>query len=150
MLGVDDGAVCATCHSEGETGYEVAAQMKERLDELRSALHGAEAVLDRAEQSGMEVSDGRLQWTDANEQRVMAQTNVHSFAIEPVSTAVDAGLELAQESQATGEQALADRDFRRAGLAVSLIAILITMVGLFVAIRNLESPPGPGSQAEKT
>lgn len=140
MLGVGDEAVCTNCHSEGDAGYEAAAGMKDQMDELRAALESAQAMLDRAEQSGMEVSDGRLQWNDAREQLVKARTNVHSFATEPVAEAVEAGLEIAQESRTTGEEALAERDFRRKGLAVSLLAIFITMLGLYLAIRSLEHP----------
>jgi hypothetical protein len=58
---------------------------------------------------------------------------------------VQAGAKLAAQDLAAGNQALADRDFRRWGLGVSLIVILLTIAGLWLYIRELEgrggSPP---------
>ena len=51
----------------------------------------------------------------------------------------EAGLAVAAETRRAGEKALKDRDSRRIGLALSLITILITMAGLWMAIRSLES-----------
>ena len=150
MLGVAEGAVCADCHTEGEAAYTVAAGMKQRLDELREALAKSEEILSRAEQSGMEVSQGQLQWNAAHEQWIKARVQVHAFQLAPLEQAVAAGMTLAGESFQTGEQALQEKDFRRKGLAISLLTIVITMAGLWLAVRAIESKqarPGPGSGA---
>jgi len=55
-----------------------------------------------------------------------------------VNQDVDAGLKIADKVQNAGESALADRDYRRKGLGLSLIAILIMMIGLGMYIRQIE------------
>jgi predicted CXXCH cytochrome family protein len=139
MLGVSKGAVCVDCHSEGEPAYTVAAAMKQRLDELRAALDESEKMLNRAEQSGMEVSEGQLQLNSAKEQWIKARVQVHAFRVEPVEEAVTAGMTLAHDSYQSGEKALEEKNFRRTGLAVSLLTIVITMAGLWLAVRTIES-----------
>ena len=46
---------------------------------------------------------------------------------------------LAVETYRAGQQSLQERDYRRIGLAVSLIAILATIAGLYLTIRRIES-----------
>jgi predicted CXXCH cytochrome family protein len=147
MLGVGEGAVCVNCHSEGETAYAAAAAMRGKLDELRGALESSAAMLETAEQSGMEVSQGQLELSSANESLVKARVQVHAFRPEAVEEAVAEGLLLARGSYETGQQALEERDFRRTGLAVSLLTIVLTMAGLWLTVRHIESRKtraGPG------
>ena len=147
MLGVSEGAVCATCHSEGDTGYKTAAAMREKLDGLRAALASSEAILQTAEQSGMEVSQGQIELSSANESLVKARVQVHAFRLDGVEEAVAEGLKQAQTSYDIGKEALQERNFRRKGLAVSLLTIVLTMMGLWLAVRYIESRKsraGPG------
>jgi predicted CXXCH cytochrome family protein len=139
MLGVSEGAVCLNCHSSGDGGYTTAGAMRERLDALRAALENSEAILQTAEQSGMEVSQGQLELSSANEALVKARVQVHAFRLEAVEQAVAEGLAQAQSSYDAGQHALEERDFRRKGLAVSLLTIVLTMAGLWLAVRHIES-----------
>ena len=145
MLGVTEGAICLDCHSEGEAAYTVAGSMRQRLDDLRAALDESEQILDRAEQSGMEVSQGRLEWNSAHEELIKARVEVHGFRLEPVDKIVAEGIKVAQQSQQAGVDALAERDFRRRGLALSLLTIAITMAGLWLAVRAVESSQSKGT-----
>ncbi len=142
MLGVSEGAVCVNCHGDGEDAYDAADQMRTRLDELGSALQESRAALDRAEESGMEISEGRLRWADANEQLVLASVQVHTFQLGPVDEAVESGLEAARAARLTGAEALEERDFRRMGLGFSLISIAFVIAGLLLAIRSLDRQTG--------
>ena len=147
MLGVSEGAVCVNCHSEGETAYATAAAMRGSLDELRAALANSETILKTAEQSGMEVSQGHIELSSAHEALVKGRVQVHTFRLEAVEEAVAEGLLLANNSYQSGQQALEERDFRRKGLAVSLLTIVLTMAGLWMAVRHIESGKtraGPG------
>jgi hypothetical protein len=121
--------------------------MKQGLDELRAALDESEEILTRAEQSGMEVSEGQLQLSSAREQWIKARVQVHTFRAEPVEEAVAAGMTLARDSYQSGEKALEEKNFRRTGLAVSLLTIVVTMLGLWLAVRMIEAKQagtGPG------
>ena len=139
MLGTAKEAVCSNCHGEGDRGYAAAAVMKKRLDELRRALSESEEMLNRAETSGMEISEGRLQWTSAHEQWIKARLQVHAFRPEALEEPVKEGLTLAVKSRETGINALREREYRRKGLAISLLTIAVTMAGLWLAVRALES-----------
>jgi predicted CXXCH cytochrome family protein len=147
MLGVSDGAVCVNCHSEGEAAYTTAAAMRGKLDDLRGAIEKSAGILQTAEQSGMDVSQGQLEMSSANESLVKARVQVHAFRLEGVAAAVTEGLAQAHSSYEAGQQALDERDFRRKGLAVAMLTIVLTMVGLWLAVRYIESRKsraGPG------
>jgi hypothetical protein len=64
--------------------------------------------------------------------------SVHSLSLARVNEDVDAGLKVAEKSQQGGKSALAERDYRRKGLGLSLAAILIMMIGLGMYIRQIE------------
>lgn len=138
MLGVGSGAVCVKCHTSGDAGYVAAAAMKRDIDELHAALAKSEEILKQAEHAGMEVSEGRLQLTAANEEWIKARVQVHTFRLEPVDAAVKAGLDAAHKGYQTGIAALKERDVRRKGLAVALISIALVIAGLWLTARYLD------------
>lgn len=147
MVGVSEGAVCMDCHSEGETAFAVAAGVREQLDKLSNSLEEAEEILERAEQAGMEVSQGQIELASAHEAWIKARVQVHAFTLEAVEESASEGLALAQNSYEAGQEALEEKDFRRKGLAVSLLTIVLTMAGLWLAVREIESRrsrAGPG------
>ncbi|MCZ2078612.1 MAG: cytochrome c3 family protein [Bryobacterales bacterium] len=138
MLGVDSAAVCLRCHAKDDPGYAVAATMRQEVDRLRSALTVAEAVLKQAETSGMEVSEGKLQLVAAHEEWIKARVEVHAFRLDAVKSPVSRGLEMAQKGRQVGLDALRERNVRRLGLAASLVAMAITLAGLWMAVRYIE------------
>lgn len=138
MLGVDGGAVCLRCHTKGDPAYAAAAAMRQQIDGLRWALTAAETVLKHAETSGMEVSEGKLQLVSAHEGWIKARVQVHAFRTEAVKEPVTRGLDMARKGRQTGLDALRERNIRRLGLAVSLVAMAITLAGLWMAVRRLD------------
>jgi len=138
MLGVDGGAVCLRCHTQGDPGYAAATTMRQEIDRLRAALVAAETVLKQAETSGMEVSEGKLQLVSAHEEWIKARVQVHAFQTDAVKEPVTRGLDLAQKGRQTGLDALRERNVRRLGLVVSLVAMAITLAGLWMAVRRIE------------
>ncbi len=127
------------CHFDGEAAYDFAKSAKSKLTGLRDELSTAEESLNVAEASGMEVSLGRSQWAGANEALVKARVKVHTFTIEPVDEIVREGLNLASQARQTGVDALVERDFRRKGLGISLISIVLVMIGLWLKVRSIEA-----------
>jgi uncharacterized membrane protein len=89
----------------------------------------------------MEVSEPILRQMEGREALVKARVAMHAFHVAAVANPVEEGLTVAAETRRAGEKALQDRDSRRVGLALSLITILVTMAGLWMAIRSLESKP---------
>ena len=138
MLGVAEAAVCVKCHTQGDAGYAAAQTMRQRMEQLQSALRSAEGTVQSAERSGMEMSDARLQLASANEELIKARLQIHRFRVEAVEAPVGAGLTAAGKSYELGVAGLHERDVRQRGLLGSLAAILITVAGLWMLIRRTE------------
>lgn len=138
MLGTGKGSVCMDCHSEGDAGYKTAAEMGQQLAKLDTAVKNSDALLARAEDSGMEVSEAKIEEDQARDALMKARVSIHSLQIAKVATDIQAGLKVTEKTEQAGKAALAERDFRRKGLGVSLIAILIMLVGLGLYIRQIE------------
>ena len=131
-------AVCAQCHDAGTSGGNAAAEMAGMLKKLEAELDRSDQILKRAHESGMEVSEAQLRQMEGRENLVKARVAVHAFNAAEVRKPVEAGLKIAADTYRSGELAMKERDTRRFGLMVSLAAILLTMLGLWIAIRNLE------------
>ena len=77
-----------------------------------------------------------------NESLIKAKVDLHSFDPAVVDAAVNKGLTTAQAVHRAGERALSERDYRRRGLALSLVTIAVTMAGLWLAVREVERRRG--------
>jgi predicted CXXCH cytochrome family protein len=139
LVGTQPGAVCVNCHSPGDKGYEAAGSMNANLEKLSSSLARSDEVLKRAERSGMEVSQSRLELSNANESLIKAEVGLHSFDPAVVASEVKKGLTESESSHRGGEQALKERDVRRKGLALSLVSIAAVMLGLWLKVRQIET-----------
>jgi predicted CXXCH cytochrome family protein len=131
-------AVCVQCHDATSQGGVAASDMAGMLGKLSAALDRSDEILKRAHESGMEVAEAQLKQMEGRENLVKARVAVHAFNAGAVRKPVDAGLAIAAETYRSGEIAMQERESRRLGLAFSLIAILVTMLGLWLGIRNLE------------
>jgi predicted CXXCH cytochrome family protein len=138
MLGLGGGAVCAGCHAAEDPGGKGAVAMRVLIDSLRGESEKAHAVLLQAEQAGMEVSQAQFELKGATDALVKARAAVHAFTIEAVKQAVEAGIGIATKAYARGVRALEELQFRRRGLAVSVVVILALIVGLVFKIRQVE------------
>jgi Cytochrome c3 len=131
-------AVCSQCHDATSAGGIAAAEMGRQITSLEKALERSDAILTSAQQSGMEVSEALLRQHEARENLVKAAVAVHAFQTAAVHKPVQEGLAIAAETYKAGASALEEKRFRRLGLSVSLIAIALTMLGLWLAIRTIE------------
>ena len=141
-VGTGSAAFCTQCHVSGDAGFTAAENMHNALQQLRAGIDSSDRLLQEAESSGMEVSEARLQQDQARDSLTKARVSVHSFAIDPVAQDVQAGLKITQQTTEAGKNALAERQFRRKGLALSLIFILAAVLGLYLTIRRLEGASG--------
>jgi cytochrome c553 len=131
-------AVCTNCHSEGDAGFKVAAGMAERFTRLEAAINRSNELLNRAESGGMEVSQSRLDLNTARDNLTKARVSVHAFKLDVIDKDVDAGMKMAEKTRQAGVQALHERDQRRMGLGFSLVAIALMLVGLRLAIKEVD------------
>ena len=113
--------------------------MAQDLARLNLAIVRAGTILDTAERKGMEVSSAKLELTNAHEALVKARVNVHTFRDEEVGKITNQGLEIATRSNQAGVAAIEELNFRRKGLGISLVTILVAIAGLYLKIRQIES-----------
>jgi hypothetical protein len=137
-LGTGPQAVCMQCHTPGDVCDQARAQMLSGLIRLDEAIKNADHVLGVAESSGMEVSQARLEEDQARDALTKARVTIHSFLPDLVNQDIQEGLKLAAKNLQAGQSALAERDYRRKGLGFALVFIFLTVLGLFLYIRQIE------------
>ena len=141
MLGVGDKAICGNCHTPQDTGGKTAVAMRETIERLRTDYEAAHATLAKAENAGMEVSQPLFDLNGAKTALVKARASIHGFSLDSVNAEVKPGLEISDKARARGVRALDELQFRRKGLAVSVLIILALIVGLVLKIRQMERKP---------
>jgi len=138
MLGNGPQSVCTNCHTGDDAGMKQSIAMKSGLEKLQEKIDQADEELERAERSGMEVSQAKLVQAQARAALTKARVSVHSFGVAGMKTDIDSGTKLADEDLRAGEQAMSERDYRRRGLGIAVMLILLTIAGLWLFIRQLE------------
>lgn len=138
MVGNGPQSVCTNCHTGDDAGMKVALAMQSDLHGLREQIERADELLEDAERSGMEVSQAKIAQTQARAALTKARVSIHAFNSAAVKADVQAGRKLAEENLHAGEQAMAERDYRRRGLGVAVVLILLTIGALWMYIREIE------------
>jgi hypothetical protein len=138
LLGIGTGTVCGRCHVAGAGGGITAAAMRSGIDSLRTDFATADSLLATAEHAGMEVSQPQFDLRNARTALLQARNAVHTFVVDSVSRHVDEGLAITATAITRGRAALSDLRFRRLGLGVSTVIIVLLITGLVLKIRHLE------------
>jgi hypothetical protein len=105
---------------------------------LKSTYHEADTVLGTAEKSGMEVSSARVEMSSAHSDLIKARVVVHSFNAADVLKITNQGVATSRKAYEAGVAALKERDYRRKGLGIAIIAIITAISGLYLKIRRME------------
>lgn len=145
MLGLDQGAVCADCHIDGQHGATLAGaleakRMSDALKQLKQLIANSEEKVERAEQLGMEVRKAKFRLHDARTALANARAAIHGFAPEPLQESIDQGLTVTEEVDASAEAAFREYTFRRVWLGLSLLPIGLVVCLLLLYIRTLPPP----------
>lgn len=143
MLGTGDASACISCHDQNSEAYGVSIAMKASIDGLINRRAQANALLSRAERAGMEVRDAKFELDTVDNILIKARTAIHSLSPDIVKGITAEGDSLTGVAVVRGEQAMADLQFRRMGLGISLIIILVVSVALFFKIREEDRRRGP-------
>jgi hypothetical protein len=138
MIGTQQGALCINCLSTGDKGFVAAGLMRSRIDELIGSIDKSTEILDRAERAGMEVSKPKFELKGATDALTHARVLIHSSSTAEVEKVVAPGLEAAGKGYQAGLGALAERSYRRKGLAVSLVFILFLAGLVYLKVRQIE------------
>jgi len=139
LIGTDDKAVCGQCHTEGDPGFVAANNIRDQLAQLAAAIDRSDQILSKAERSGMEVSEAKLDLVQARDTLTKARVTIHSANVERVQQDIKPGMAAAAKNYEAGKEALKERNYRRFGLGISLIAIAIVLIGLKLYLKQIES-----------
>jgi hypothetical protein len=139
MLGTGPEAACMRCHSPGDECDQARAGLLSGLRRLDEANKSADSILRVAESSGMEVSEARLGQDQARDSLTKARVTIHSFRTDLVDQDIQAGLKIAAQNLQAGKDAMVERNYRRLGFGISVIAIGIVLAGLRLYIKKIES-----------
>lgn len=137
-LGANPAGVCMQCHKPGDKCDQARGQILARLTQLDTAIKQADQALSVAEAAGMDVSEARLGQNEARDSLTKARVAIHSFRSDVISPYIQAGLNTAGKDLKAGQDAMMERDHRRKGLGLSLIAIGMMVFGLRLYINKIE------------
>lgn len=138
LISSDGKSICASCHTDGDPGLKAAGEIHAQLADLQAQIGRSKEILDRAAESGMEVSQAQLDLIQANDALTKARVSVHSFRPAEVAKEVAAGKGVAEKTYQSGVHTMRERNYRRIGLSVSLLVIGATLIGLRLFIREIE------------
>lgn len=143
MLGTSQGSLCITCHAPTDRGFVAAGQIRSLIDDLIASIDRSSEILNRAERAGMEVSRPKFELKGATDALTHARVLIHSSSTDEVNKVVGPGLAVSEKGYQAGLGALAERTFRRKGLAVSLVFILFLAVVVYLKVKQMERKTTP-------
>jgi predicted CXXCH cytochrome family protein len=138
LLGTGEKSVCVSCHKPGEKGFLVAGEMRSRIDGLLGQIEKSHEILDRAERAGMEVSRPKFDLREAIDGVTHARVLIHTSSTAEVDKVIAPAVGVAAKTYQAGVAALAELNFRRKGLVVSLAFILFLAVLVYLKLREIE------------
>jgi predicted CXXCH cytochrome family protein len=138
LIGTTQESICVKCHDSGELGFQAAEMMHRRLLGLDTEISAAEEILTKAARAGMEVSRPRFELTSARDGLINARVVIHSFNPDALEKVVAPSITVADKAQRSGQDAMNELQFRRKGLAVSLLIIALAVVSIYLKIRQIE------------
>ena len=137
-IGTTSGSICVKCHDSGEPGFLAGQTMNQRIRDLDGKIIEAEQLLGKAARAGMEVSRPRFELTSARDGLINARVVIHGFNPEALDKVIVPSVVIAEKARQSGEDALKELQFRRKGLAVSLLVIALAVVSIYLKIRQIE------------
>lgn len=137
MLGTGKEAVCSQCHEEGSRAYQVALQMKRKIEDLKEKIKTADNLLSSAYKKGVEVSQPRFKLREAYNSLVMARDLTHSLSVETIGEKIKEGNKIVSEVTQEGQAALKEAKLRRTGLIVALIFVFLLALGIYLKVRQI-------------
>jgi hypothetical protein len=139
---------CNRCHitasdsTEDPQGAQSGAELVERMREVTALSARAERILLAARRGGVETRDALLDIDQAVDAQISLEVLVHTFSTaeeSPFMEQYHEGVAHATRALSKGQSALDELDFRRRGLAISLILIIALLVALGLKIRQISN-----------
>jgi hypothetical protein len=135
---------CSTCHASEpgaeSKGLQTAADLLGRMRALTALTARAERTLLAARRGGVETRGALTELDGAVDAQIEFEVLVHTFSSAedgPLAQKHREGLKHARAALAAGRAALDELSWRRTGLAVSSVFILLVLIGLGLKIRQI-------------
>jgi predicted CXXCH cytochrome family protein len=138
MLGTGEEAVCIQCHEPDTRPYQIASDIKEKLDGFIEKIETADNLLELADREGVEVSEPKFKLTEANTALIFARNLIHSFSLDEIEEKVEEGEKVTNEVIEAGEAALREAKFRKTGLIIATAFIFLLAMALYLKIRQID------------
>jgi hypothetical protein len=136
---------CGNCHArepllaDAPKGLTASAHYVEQVVRLTTTAAQAERSLLRARRGGVATGTALTDLQQAVDAQIQQQVLFHSFDYdsEAFTKVQEEGQASAERALAGALQALAELGYRRAGLGISLIVVLLVLLGLAFKIREI-------------
>ena len=141
MLAASPPGVCAPCHNASDKtdkGALAAAEMRGEIERLKTGIERSQALVERIGTAGIEVSDQQLALHEAATKLTLARTEMHAFKPPLVTPIIAEGVTIVSAVDVAGQKGVGELRYRRTGLAASLGAILLFVVGLGLKVRQID------------
>jgi predicted CXXCH cytochrome family protein len=139
MLGSSGSAVCAACHGGADDKGALAAdRMRSGIEGLKAGINRSGALIAKVRDAGIEVSDQELALVEVRSRLTLARTEMHTGNPEGVEAILGEGTTILTGVDRAGQDGVVELRFRRRGLAISLGAILLLVVALWLKVRQLD------------
>jgi len=139
---------CGDCHAEEPTlapeavGWDTSQTYLTAMRDLTSMTARAERIMLSAKRGGVLTEEASLAIDHAVDAQIQLEVLVHTFDASEDSqfiTQRKEGMDQATTALGIAQKALDELQYRRKGLAVSLIVILLVLLGLGLKIRDMSS-----------
>lgn len=138
FVGLTKGASCADCHSADEESGKQAVLIHDHLVSYEDRVAKATVLIDKAARSGMDVSNAQVEISQAMDSLTKARVRVHTARSAAVDSELDAGSKILARAERQGGDAIHERDARRRGLLIPVLAMAAVVFSLGAYIRDLE------------
>jgi cytochrome c554/c'-like protein len=138
FVGLAKGASCADCHAADEESGKQAALIHDHLVSYEDRVAKAAVAIDKAAHSGLDVSNTQVEISQAMDSLTKARVRVHTARAAAVDSELDAGSKILARAERQGEDAMRERNARRKGLLIPVLAMAAVVFSLGAYIRDLE------------
>lgn len=141
MLATGSGALCTDCHRQYSNNPDCEAtanffhQTISRMDQTRTDLI---AVSEKTAAKGLDVDLINGQITELTDALKKSRTHIHSFSRNTFQQAALPGEEAIKQANLLVENARREYKYRQTGLVVSIGAIALLMILIYLKLRQLE------------
>jgi hypothetical protein len=133
------GSVCLTCHAEGDECDVATGEIYDAISSANRRLREAEQLLDEVERAGMDVGEVVFDLNSRGQTAAIeAGALIHTFEPDRIMARAEDALAIADAGYESAEAAREEWQYRRQGLAVSLVLIALVLAGLWLKIRELD------------